>query len=139
MKSAAEMRHPVPLSQSMRRGAKCVEKPIGLLLSSVSSQADQLPRPDYATAFGSKPDQCCIPKLCGKICNSSMWQAKPGDVLGSTVEECCSPRDCDDVLCKGNFAKKPRRHDAADRPILLQGSTQGECCEPISCGRAAGV
>ena len=90
-------------------------------------------RPDYSEAFGSKPDQCCLPKVCQSICNSSQWDAKPGTVLGSTKEECCSPKDCDDYQCTGKFAKKQKRLDAAGQPILQQGSTNEECCEPVSC------
>lgn len=57
-----------------------------------------------------RPDQCCLPKLCqSSICNSSQWDAKPGNVLGSTKEECCSPKDCDDYTCSGKFAKKQKR------------------------------
>ena len=57
-----------------------------------------------------RPDQCCLPKLCqSSICNSSQWDAKPGNVLSSTKEECCSPKDCDDYTCSGKFAKKQKR------------------------------
>lgn len=91
-------------------------------------------RPDYDEVFGSKPDQCCLPKLCqSSICNSSQWDAKPGNVLGSTKEECCSPKDCDDYTCSGKFAKKQKRLNEEGRPMLQQGSTDEECCEPMSC------
>ncbi|CAE7838872.1 unnamed protein product [Symbiodinium sp. CCMP2592] len=91
-------------------------------------------RPDYETAFGSKPDQCCVPKVCSKdICDSTLWEPKPGNVLGSTKEECCTPRDCDDYKCSAKYVKKSKRHGQDGSPLLLQGSTDSECCEPISC------
>ncbi|CAJ1333182.1 unnamed protein product [Effrenium voratum] len=91
-------------------------------------------RPDYGKAFGSQPDHCCVPKLCASsICNSSQWEAKPGNVLGSTKEECCTPRDCDDYTCASKFVKKAKRHDAEGHPVLQQGGTDEECCEHVSC------
>mmetsp|Transcript_15863 Transcript_15863/g.37457 ORF Transcript_15863/g.37457 Transcript_15863/m.37457 type:complete len:620 (+) Transcript_15863:83-1942(+) len=91
-------------------------------------------RPDYETAFGSKPDQCCIPKKCSKdICTGSQWEPKPGNVFGSTRSECCVPKDCDDFTCSAKYTKKPKQHGQDGTPLLLQGSTDGECCEPISC------
>ena len=66
-----------------------------------------------------RPDHCCVPKLCASsICNSSQWEAKPGNVLGSTKEECCTPRDCDDYTCASKFVKKAKRRDFACMPSL---------------------
>lgn len=92
-------------------------------------------RPDYSKTFGSKPDQCCLPKLCtGSVCNSSGWEPKPGfHILGSTLSECCTPRDCDDYTCSARSVKKPKRYDVQGQAILQQGSTDEECCDPISC------
>ena len=61
----------------------------------------------------ARPDQCCVPKACSEdLCKSSLWVAKPGNVLGSTKDECCVPLDCDDYKCSAKYVKKQKRRGA---------------------------